>query len=240
MTEATTRAGTEAPPVIEVTIAAPIETVWSALRRPEEIRRWHGWVFDGLDEEVDLIYTNHARESPTEPYVLELAGTGPDDFETGDRFELSPDGERTRVRIVRGPRPPADSEWAAYYDDITQGWTSFAQQLRFALERQPGRDRRTVFVSAGESAEPPLRSILDSGAWRVGRTPGEVWFTSDQQIGVLVEGLGPGLLVAAEGSGKEMVIVSTYGLTDADFDAVTADVQGFWQARHPGAEAPTV
>ncbi len=238
-------------PVIEVTVAAPIEVVWSALRRPEEIRRWHGWVFDGLDEEVDVIYLTHARESETEDYVLEMAGSGPGDFESGDRFELTEAGPGTRVRIVRGPRPPAESEWAAYYDDVTEGWVSFAHQLRFALERQPGRERRTVFVSAEGTPDPSLAAALgleqvSPGARvdgvRLGGDSrvGEGWFVSEHQIGVVLDDLGPGLLVAAGGHGKEMLIVSTYGLGDDAFAAITAEVDRFWRSRHAGAEAPTV
>lgn len=237
-------------PVIEVTVAAPIEAVWSALRRPEEIRRWHGWLAAELDEEITFIYQTHARESATEPFVLELAGAGPEDFETGDRFELTQTGDGTTVRLVRGPRPPEDSEWAAYYDDVTEGWTSFVHQLRFALERQPGRERRTVFVSASTRAEPAVRSALglESAApgERIGPIPlgrsnhdGEIWFVSEQQVGVVLQDLGPGLLVAADNNGKEMLIVSTYGLTDDGFDSVTGDVEGFWRAQHPEAPPPT-
>lgn len=35
---------TESDPIIvEVTVAAPPDAVWRALRDPAEIRRWHGW-----------------------------------------------------------------------------------------------------------------------------------------------------------------------------------------------------
>ena len=29
---------------IEVTVAAPVEEVWRALRDPAQLRRWHGWL----------------------------------------------------------------------------------------------------------------------------------------------------------------------------------------------------
>ncbi|MEJ7705405.1 MAG: hypothetical protein WKF47_18010 [Geodermatophilaceae bacterium] len=44
---------------IEVTIAAPVKAVWQSLRGPAWIRRWHGWHFDGLDQEIDTIYQNN-------------------------------------------------------------------------------------------------------------------------------------------------------------------------------------
>ncbi|MFD2357352.1 hypothetical protein ACFSTC_60850 [Nonomuraea ferruginea] len=75
---------------VEVTISAPVGEVWRALRDPEQIRRWHGWHFDGLDKEIDFIYAEHVTESPQEHW-MEVQG--------GDRFEL------TDSR--RGPHPPA-------------------------------------------------------------------------------------------------------------------------------------
>ena len=43
---------------IEVTIGAPMATVWQSLRDPELIKRWHGWHADELDEEISLIFGN--------------------------------------------------------------------------------------------------------------------------------------------------------------------------------------
>jgi len=47
-----------AAPTIEVTIAAPVATVWQSLRDPELIKRWHGWHFPDLDQEIQLIFGN--------------------------------------------------------------------------------------------------------------------------------------------------------------------------------------
>jgi len=44
---------------IEVTVAAPVATVWEHLRDPGLIGRWHGWDYEedgGLAGEIDLIY----------------------------------------------------------------------------------------------------------------------------------------------------------------------------------------
>ncbi len=59
---------------IEVTIGAPIDVVWQALREPDQIRRWHGWHADGLAEEIKLIYETGAHETDR-PYVLEVGPT---------------------------------------------------------------------------------------------------------------------------------------------------------------------
>ncbi len=56
----------EQTPQIVVTVAAPVEAVWDALRDKEKIRHWHGWEFDGpqggLEQEIDLIYFTDVTE----------------------------------------------------------------------------------------------------------------------------------------------------------------------------------
>jgi hypothetical protein len=117
---------------IEVTIGAPVDVVWQALREPDQVRRWHGWHFDGLDDEIKLIYETGAHETDR-PYVLVV--------EPDDLFELEEVDGGTLVRIIRS-KPDPNSAWAAYYDDVTEGWISFLNQLRFMLERHP--ERRTA------------------------------------------------------------------------------------------------
>ena len=130
-------------PTIEVTIAAPVAIVWQSLRDPELIKRWHGWHFPDLDNEISLIFGN--PESVDEANHVLVAGGS-------DRFELMEVPEGTTVRITRPPYVP-DEEWSAYYDDITEGWTSFLQQLKFMHEVHPGEDRRTIFLMARGSAD---------------------------------------------------------------------------------------
>ncbi len=98
------------PVVIEVTVSAPIQIVWTHLREPDLIRLWHGWLAEELDSEIDYIFGQHARETGT-PYVLEIdRGSGDGTFaEGGDRFELhesdggtTPPTART-TRISPGP-----------------------------------------------------------------------------------------------------------------------------------------
>lgn len=253
MTEKAAAGSTEAPVVIEVTVGAPIETVWTHLREPDLIRRWHGWLADELDGEIDHIFRQHARESGT-PYVLEIdrgseSGAWGDG---GDRFELLEFQGGTRVRITRGARG-SEEMWDAWYDDITEGWTSFLQQLRFTLEIQPGNMRRTVFLNVDGEGLASVRAVLgltgvapaasynvDAGQGLDLRGSG--WFVSEHQTGVTVDSFGPGLLVAADKPGDQgeskgaMVIVTTYGQDDHDF-ARTEQLWGdWWQGTYPGAE----
>ena len=70
--------------VVDVTIAAPIERVWQALRDPALIAQWFGWDYDKLAEEIDGYFLGGAVE--VEPgRRLDLGG---------DVFELEVVGER--------------------------------------------------------------------------------------------------------------------------------------------------
>ncbi|GAA3445659.1 SRPBCC family protein [Planomonospora venezuelensis] len=231
---------------VEVTISAPVEEVWDALRDPGRIRRWHGWHFDGLDKEIEVIYHQDAVESAAE-HRLEVQG--------GDRFELTGHGDRTRLRLTRAPRG-GDPEWDAYYDDISEGWITFVHQLRFALERHPGADRRTVFLSgtggaplleaAGLAAVagPPAGSPYELAAPTGETLAGEVWFRSDRQLGLTVDGWGDGLLVAAQSpaspagrGGAAMMVLTSYGLGDEEFGALESRWTAWWERHFPAEPA---
>jgi uncharacterized protein YndB with AHSA1/START domain len=133
--------------VVELEIAAPADTVWRALREPAEIRRWFGWDYDGLEEEIRFIFVQEAKADDD---ARTLDG-GP-----GGTIALEDRGDRTLVRVTR----PASEDG---YDEVDEGWISFIQQLRFYLERHPGRERRTEHV--------PLS--------------GDEWFSSANQRGAI-------------------------------------------------------
>src|SRR5262245_8924065 len=133
---------TEAPR-IEVTIAAAPDAVWTAVRERDRIRHWHGWDIDGLEEEIEVIYfKGFAEDAATHTLTSDT-----------DTIRLYPDGAGTRLVLTRAPFGK-NPEWDAYYDDITEGWTTFMQQLRFAVERHPDDPRRTVYLSAETSGSP--------------------------------------------------------------------------------------
>jgi uncharacterized protein YndB with AHSA1/START domain len=154
------------PVIVELAIAAPADTVWRALRDRDEIKRWFGWEYDGFDEEVDFIFFE-ASEADDDARVLD---GGP-----GGVIALEDRGDQTVVRVTRPA--PADG-----YDEVNEGWLTFIQQLRFYLERRPGRERRTLHVP----------------------TSGEEWFRTENQVGTVRE---DGALVIRT---RERVIVSEY------------------------------
>lgn len=146
----------EDPVIAEVTIAAPVGVVWRALREPQQIRRWHGWDYDGLDAEIVTIYVDGATAS--EETLTVDTGAG--------RFELEGGDDATIVRVRRAP--PADAaDWDGIDDEINEGWLTFIHQLRYFLERHPGEDRRTLLLRR-----------------RVPTPAGKRWFSSRHQEAV--------------------------------------------------------
>ena len=149
------------PVIVEVTIAAPVDVVWSALRDPAELRRWFGWQYEGLDEEIRFIFVQEAK-ADDDAHVL--------DGGEGGTIALEVLGDRTVVRVTRAAS--ADG-----YDEINEGWITFLQQLRFYLERHPGQERATVHVAtSGEEwfrSENQAGFVRDDGALVI-RTPTRV------------------------------------------------------------------
>lgn len=231
---------------VEVTIAAPIEVVWRALRDRDQIRRWHGWDYDQIEAEIEEIYFSAATESDGR-----ALDTG------GGVFELEDHGPATVVRVVMAA-PPDDDSWHGYYDDIRQGWTTFVHQLRFLIERHHDDERRTVYVSGpARAADQPgvltLLGLADAASREAGaryrvtaatgdELAGEVWFRSEHQLGLSVDGWNDGLLVVTDKwtpDGAAGAILSTYGLDPGTQTALRDRWQEWW-GRHfqDGAAAP--
>jgi uncharacterized protein YndB with AHSA1/START domain len=224
---------------IVVTVAAPVEAVWAALRDKEKIRHWHGWEYEGteggLDEEIDLIYLTDTVEEGT---TLTLGG--------GDRFEVEAIEGGSRVTLTRAPRG-ADPKWEAYYDDITEGWTTFLNQLGFALEHHRSELRRTLFYSGTGPVSPITELGIDiepaGTSYQLDligeQVKGQVWYVSEHQVGLTVDAWGNGLLVLSyippgekKPDGATMAILSLYG--DTDRDELDSRWKTWWAGRFGG------
>ncbi|MFD9007092.1 SRPBCC domain-containing protein [Streptomyces sp. NPDC059582] len=233
----------DARPRISVTIAAPVDVVWDALRSKDKIRNWMGWDYEGLHDEIDLIFFTDTVEYAS-ARTLRLHG--------GDEFRLEPYGAGTRVTLTRGPcgdNPDLD----AYYDDVTEGWVTFLQQLKFAVERHPGAVRRTLsFVSGNDNAVHlidalHLADITAGSAFQrnlLGEdVAGDMWFSSGPQLGITVDAWGDGLLIVSSAdpspskpNGAAMAVLSTYGLDDAQLAELDSRWRPWWTERFPGGE----
>jgi uncharacterized protein YndB with AHSA1/START domain len=159
--------------IAELTLPAEPDVAWRHLREPELIRRWFGWDYDGLGHEIDVIFLQEASVDDR-GRALEWG----DGIQAGDRFELTDLGVETGLRVVRGSPEPG-------YDDLAEGWITFAEQLRFALAHGGDEGRSTVHLSGGSAG----------AVARARELGGETWYRSEHQAGVLVDG---GLLAVWE------------------------------------------
>ena len=201
------------PFVVETTIDAPQETVFHALTDLAVIHEWFGWDHPEIEGEIRFIFVDHARATPPDTVV----------FENDQVLTLTPDGPRTVVRIVMAGGL-VDASWDEVYDGMEEGWRSFFEQLRFLLERHPGTGRRTLYLT-GTGTPSDVVAALDTG---------ERWHSSRWQR-ISVDGSGH--LVALGWNDKDElgVTVSTYGLDDAGFAAVSDR----WAARWAELVTPT-
>ncbi|MBN9363365.1 MULTISPECIES: SRPBCC domain-containing protein [unclassified Devosia] len=232
--------------IVEMTIAAPIETVWAAMREPEQLLNWFGWDADTLRDEIKFIFADHAEADEANRIISFGEYEGVRDW-----VELHPTPGGTVLRVVRSG--PVDADWNAFYEDTWEGWITFFQQLRFLLERHPGAKRRTLFLS-GRLETPgalpisalgleALRTAAD-GSSASSTLPldetvsGTVWHHSDRQVAMSVEGWGDGLMVITDQpapnagpNGGGTALLTTFGLSDAAFAALEQRWTAWWRQR---------
>jgi uncharacterized protein YndB with AHSA1/START domain len=247
MSDTTGDTGTEP---LGVHINADARQVWVMLREPSLIAQWHGWETDGLEEEIELIYFSDAAES-ADHKALTLGGRY--------TFALEPAGDGTRLTVAASGAAPGPGDPPE--EDVREGWQTFLQQLRFALERHPNDRRQTTYFADNSAPHggaihnlgldklpPPgeeYEAVLSTGEALAGR----VWFRSPHQVGLTVHsyaGHGDGLLIVADlpatrerPDGGTQVFVTTYGLGAR----ALAELRGRWDAwrtRHFPSSEPLV
>jgi hypothetical protein len=219
--------------LVEVTVPAPADAVWAALRDPQKIKHWFGWETDGLKDEIDFIFVTHAAADEATRTVTFVG--------VNDRYEVEARGDASVVRVVRSA--PAGS-WSDVFDGMIEGWISFTWQLAFAFARHDLEPRRTIFFSGAPRADRLGRSLLGldaapapgepwSGPLGPDAASGQVWFVARHQLGVSVDAWGDGLLVVVDEPATEkkpngftMLTLTTYDLSEA----TRADLQARWQA----------
>jgi hypothetical protein len=228
--------------VTSVVLPLPIRECWPYFRDPALIREWHGWEYDGLAAEITEIFVDHARVS--EDHRSISFGT--------HLFNFTEDDGVTLLEVHRAPLAEG-SEWAPYMADIDEGWTSFVQQLRFKLQRHRDDTRHTIFYG-GTPKDSTIAPVQRLGLGQVGlqevgaaygatvgpgdALTGEVWFVSDNQVGVTVDEWGDGLLVVTNGPAggppytKGEAIITTYGLDEEQRAELTARWSEWWSGHY--------
>jgi hypothetical protein len=235
---------------LSVVINADAPQVWIMLREPAKVAQWHGWETDELAAEINEIY--FGKDVVEAPDHTSLTTNG------GDVFDLKPVPGGTQVSVTRAALDH-NSEWAAWDEDITQGWLTFLQQLRFALEHHPHGSRHTLcfevpgghgsaIENLGLSDVPkpgePYQLTLATGE----EISGKVWYRSNHQVGLTVHGYaehGDGLLIVADQpvikdvrpDGGARVIASTYDLGAHQLDSIRSSWDGWRAENYPTQKA---
>lgn len=237
--------------LVEATIEAPVEAVWRALREREQLRNWFGWDAETLADEIDFIFFDNAQADEA-AHVLQFG-----EWEgVSDAFELSDDDGETTVAVVRHG-PPVN--WAGAYQDVPEGWVTFVQQLRLLLDRHPGAQRRTLYLSGAAKAgvaEPSealgLADLIkrpDGAEYSASLPTGEaisglVWHRTHFQLGLNVTEWGDGLLVVTDTgvaknrpNGGGSVLLTTFGLDEAAFGEFANRWRRWFEERYEAPEA---
>lgn len=232
---------------LSVHVNADARQVWVMLREPSLVAQWHGWEAEGLEDEIRQIYFTNATEA-ADHKSLDLGGRY--------TFTLEPVGDGTVLTVAPGSEGGQEPD-----EDVLEGWQTFVQQLRFALERHPNAKRQTTYF-ADDSAPSGgvLRNLgLDSlpapgedyeATLSTGETvAGKVWFRSAHQVGLTVHSYadhGDGLLIVADlprtrarPDGGTRLLVTTYGLGARALAELRSHWDG-WRRRHFPSSAPLV
>lgn len=239
--------------LVDVTIAAPLDEVWRTLRDPKAIGQWFGWDSDTLKDEIDFIFEQHSVADETRKTIEFGEWEG-----ASHRFEVTATGSGTRVVLVCS-RASWPDDWQDIYDDITEGWIQFAEQLRFLLERHPNGRRRTLRLSGNATAGQQLPSTaLGLGTLRTA-TPGSsynaevvgeaisgiVWHIGRHQLGLAIETWNDAQLIVVDRPKSDEVphgggalTITTFGLAEAEFAAIGARLRTWWEGRYPIGDQP--
>ena len=235
--------------IVEILVAAPIDVVWRALREPAEINRWFGWDYPQLAEEIAVIFGDDAVVASDADHTLSLMP---------DRFTLEANGEHTIVRLIRSA-PVTDASWQGIYDDIVEGWLTFIQQLRFALERHRGAERRTLYLNGRSTSSGTLLPAQAFGIANLEVVPvgqryamtnamgeameGEVWFRAGNQIGLTVDGYGDGLIIfgtrprtSKSPHGGGSAVITIYGFDDQALAKLRDRWNAWWTGLYESIE----
>ena len=186
---------------VEVTVDAPRDVVWRELTEPERVRHWFGWEYDGLEEEIKVIFEEHAQLLPPDRIEMSMDGL----------IELEERGPQTLIRVTK-PGDLDALEWKDVYGDIEEGWITFLHQLRYRLAVAPDARRRTIFRSGPAT-------MVD--------LPGELWHSSRYQRGFVADGELAVLGVKPNGDG--MLVVTLIDPSEAEYAAAEARWDQVWE-----------
>jgi uncharacterized protein YndB with AHSA1/START domain len=177
---------------LTIDIDATLEEVWQALTTGEGIARWfapHAAVTPGEGGSVSIGWDpKEMWEQPITVWEprrrMQTASEMPKDgrmVRLAVDYYLEVQGGRVRVRLVHSGFD--DSSWDDYIDGLDAGWSYFLFNLKHAIERHPGVERRQlsarfrttahagedhpVFGAKGLRVRPPIGGLRPRDACRL-------------------------------------------------------------------------
>jgi uncharacterized protein YndB with AHSA1/START domain len=239
--------------VIDLTIEidATLEEVWQALTTGEGIARWfapHAAVTPGEGGSVSVGWDpNEMWETPITVWEPQRRMQTVSEMPTKDGgvvrlavdYYLEVHGGRVRVRLVHSGFDDSGS-WDDYIDGLDAGWTYFLFNLKHALERHRGVDRRQlsarfrttaragedhpVFGPRGLRVHPPLAGLRPGDACRLSLGGADVATTvavrhAQRTVAFLIPAWNDALLFVEREGMKEAhglgIWLSLYGVPEA-------------------------
>ncbi|MDX1661432.1 MAG: SRPBCC domain-containing protein [Gemmatimonadota bacterium] len=139
----------------EVEIEAPIEAVWDALTRAEELERWFPLEARVVPGEGGSIWMSWKNEYEGEsailawepPRLLRTTWGEPEGDQPGQvtTYTLESSGGSTTVRVVTSGFP-TDSSWDEWVEGTRMGWRWELGSLKRYLEDHRGEDRTVAYL----------------------------------------------------------------------------------------------
>ncbi len=247
---------TRPPQTHEIEIDAPPEAVWKAISTGEGLTRWYAeearvepriggenWISWGEGQEVGnqnlawepgrrltVGHPDHATANDWQAMVID--------------FEIEARGGRTLLKLVQSGLP-AGPEWDGMDEGTDVGWEMFLFALKYSLERQAGKPRRTVFRywasprSADETFGALLKLLgiamddLRAGARYAATTAG------GEKIAGEIIAVEPGHLLAAtiEPLGDALVSLTVHATNEGAYVNFIVGTFGLPEAQYAEAKA---
>jgi len=215
------------PFTVEVALRVAPSRAWRALTDVSEVAQWFGWDAPSLAEEIEYIFVDHATVDADRMRI--------DSPEIDQYIEVVPDGPNSLVRAVQAGEAPEDG----LYDSMKSGWIAFFHQLKRYVEEHTNETRRTVFLKGVGNAGFIVTAVQE-------RLEGEVWFSDEHTLVIATPDFGPGLgvlnttpVLGADERGESNFTLTTYGLSDREFDALAEEWLEWWQVVADDSELVT-
>jgi uncharacterized protein YndB with AHSA1/START domain len=239
----------------EITIDAPIESVWKAISDAEELTRWfveEASVEPGVGGTIAISWGGDEKGQtrieewepnrklrltlvPFEMGAAKYDGTTP----MVDEYAIERRDGKTVLRLVNSGIPDTP-EWDGFYNGTNSGWDSFLRTMRFYLEHHPGQPRTTIKIVGKLNG--PIEDAWTRLVAAIEPRGTVVFQKAPTALEAELPECGDGYLwhtMSCSGTNSFVyTILSVYGKTAAEVEAIRADWQP-WLETILGVETPS-